>query len=82
VETFHLPPGPGNGRTNTSCRPDSLDAYARNFPSGENAGSVSTCASARKGSAFRVAGPIHLPHAALADRGEELIGTKLRAGLE
>src|ERR1700736_6653251 len=38
VEIFHLPPGPGKGRTNTSFRPDSLDAYARNFPSGENDG--------------------------------------------
>src|ERR1700736_4309115 len=38
VEIFHLPPGPGKGSTNTSSRsprPDSLDAYARNFPSGE-----------------------------------------------
>ena len=39
VEIRHLPPGPGNGRTYTSGRPDSLEAYASHRPSGENIGS-------------------------------------------
>src|SRR5262245_43235424 len=29
-------PGPGNGRTYTSARPDSSDTYATHLPSGEN----------------------------------------------
>src|SRR5262245_10064239 len=32
----HRVSGPGNGRTNTSERPDSFDVYASHRPSGEN----------------------------------------------
>ena len=37
VETCRIPPGPGNGRTYTSKRPDSLELYASQRPSGEKA---------------------------------------------
>src|SRR4029450_2607858 len=46
-ETSHLPPGPGNERTNTSLGPNSLDAYA-NLPSGESPGATSTNGPVRK----------------------------------
>ena len=41
VEICHFPPGPGNGRTYTSGRPDSFEAYASQRPSGENIAPVS-----------------------------------------
>src|SRR5215469_6180268 len=36
VEIWYLPPGPGNGATYTCHRPDSLEEYATQWPSGEN----------------------------------------------
>src|SRR5262245_55382552 len=36
VEIRTLPPGPGNGTTYTSDRPDSFVLYASQWPSGEN----------------------------------------------
>src|SRR5262245_47771224 len=36
VEIRVLPPGPGNGTTYTSDRPDSFELYATQWPSGEN----------------------------------------------
>src|SRR5262250_3951977 len=36
VETWYWVPGPENGATYTSQRPDSLDEYATQRPSGEN----------------------------------------------
>src|SRR6266542_6047631 len=48
VEICHLPPGPGNGRTYTSFRPDSFEEYASQRPSGENIGSSSAKGALRK----------------------------------
>ena len=42
ADTCHFPPGPGNGRTYTSERPDSFESYARKRPSGEKAAPTST----------------------------------------
>src|SRR6202521_1215363 len=36
VDTCHFPPGPGNGCTTISERPDSFVSYATQRPSGEN----------------------------------------------
>src|SRR5262245_48563168 len=41
MEIGTFSPGPGNGRTYTSLRPDSFDAYASQRPSGENTGAPS-----------------------------------------
>src|SRR5262245_60327385 len=48
VEICHLPPGPGNGRTYTSHRPVSFEAYASQRPSGENIDASSADGVARK----------------------------------
>ena len=50
VETLHFPPGPANARTKISPPLNSLEEYAMNLPSGENAASTSTMArSVKKG---------------------------------
>src|SRR5260370_35564370 len=73
VEIFHLPPGPGNGRTKTSFGPYSFGAYPRNFPSGENAVSTPTSLwSAKNGSAFPPLGRAGTPHT--PGRGTNALG--------
>src|SRR5262249_9198412 len=52
VETCHLLPGPGNGRTYNSSVPDSSEEYASQWPSGENAGCPSQNDVRRNRSAF------------------------------
>src|SRR3990172_11304411 len=52
VEICHFPPGPGNGRTYTSKRPDSSESYASHRPSGEKAALASENGLLRKTTGF------------------------------
>ena len=52
-----LPPGPGNGRTYTSWRPDSSEEYASHRPSGENIGSASATGCSGTPSASQASSP-------------------------
>ena len=56
AEIWVRPPGPGNGRTNTSAAPDSIEVYATQRPSGENLGMSSSKGVASNG--FDVVSPL------------------------